>query len=58
MDLLNALLNLSPAQGFVAVAGVAVFFQVFSGSSTTDEEEYDDSFETASWNPASVNYND
>lgn len=56
MELLTAIINLDPVQLFVAGAGALVFFGMASDSSSTVEE--DDDYENASWNPASVNYND
>jgi hypothetical protein len=55
MALLTAIMNLDFAQLFVAGAGVLTVIGMATGSSS--EPEDDDDYETASWNPASVNYN-
>lgn len=56
MEFLNALKGLTFAQWFV---GCAVLLVIFSGSSVIIEEDDDNSdYENASWNPASVNYNE
>lgn len=57
MDFLYAILDLTFAQLFVAGA---IILLMFSGPTViTDEEEDDNSdYENASWNPASVNYNE
>jgi hypothetical protein len=55
MELLNAILNMDPAQLFVAAAAICVMFA--GGASSTPEDDNSD-YDNASWNPASVNYND
>jgi hypothetical protein len=56
MDLLIAIMNLGPAHLFVGAAAVFVLIRM-AGESLPSVEE-DDDYENASWNPASVNYND
>jgi hypothetical protein len=56
MDFLYAILDLTFAQLFVAGA---IILLMFSGPTVVTEEEDDNSdYENASWNPASVNYNE
>jgi len=56
MEFLNAIMNLSLAQIFVAGAALLI---IFGDNSAVIEEEDDNSdYENASWNPSSVNYNE
>lgn len=56
MEFFNALKDLTFAQWFV---GCAVLLVIFGGSSVSIDEEDDNSdYDNASWNPASVNYNE
>jgi hypothetical protein len=56
MDFLHAILDLTFAQLFVAGA---IILLMFSGPTVITEEEDDNSdYENASWNPASVNYDE
>lgn len=59
MELLTAIFNMDPAQ--LTVAGMvilAVFGGGLSGGSSQDEDDAVYEYETASWNPSSVNYSE
>lgn len=54
MEFLNAIMDLTLGQLFVAGAALLV---IFSGPSlNTDEEDDNSDYENATWNPGSVNY--
>jgi len=56
MDFVYAILDLTFAQLFVVGA---IILLMFSGPTVITEEEDDNSdYENASWNPASVNYDE
>jgi hypothetical protein len=55
MEFLNAILDLSLAQIFVAGATLLI---IFGDNSVVIEEEDNSDYENASWNPSSVNYNE
>jgi hypothetical protein len=54
MEFLNAIMDLTFAQLFVAGAVLLVIFG--SPSVSTDEEDDNSDYENATWNPGSVNY--
>ena len=55
MQLLTALMHIQPA--YLVVAGLG-FLALIANSATQADEDDNSDFENASWNPASVNYND
>lgn len=59
MELLNTLMNMEPAQLVVAGMVILVIFSGSSGASgVSEEDEANEAYLNASWNPASVNYNE
>ena len=59
MELLNTIMNMDPAQLVVVGMVILVIFSGSSGSSgTSEEDEAHEAYINASWNPASVNYNE
>lgn len=55
LEFLKALINIDPAHLVVAALAVVAIYRMASCDSS--EEEDDTSYEDASWNPSSVNYN-
>ena len=58
MEFLEAVLNLTLGKIIVAVLSVLAFFAWIGGDESYTKDEQDDDYEQASWNPASVNYNE
>jgi hypothetical protein len=56
MEFLTAIIDLSLGQLFVAGATLILIFG--NNSAVTEEEDDNSDYENASWNPASVNYNE
>jgi len=58
MEFLEVVLNLTSGQIIVAGLSVLAFFAWIGGETSDTQDDQDDDYEQASWNPASVNYNE